>query len=280
MTIARSLAFAAILFATWPSEAQPEPIDLSKVFENSRLSLVKLEVSGTLATGEPGGTRFGSGVIVGPDGVILTALHVVGSESEWQKNPDGSIERYIQVTRRDKQDLLQSLGPASVTALSGYDIAVLSINAKELEAVAIDAGKPTPFGNVAILSWDPNLSVSKPLIGQLTNTDRAKYGDRLTIFAPMIPGNSGAPILNAESKLIGIVTNKMDEYRTLAIPIHLFVGQIGLPQPQAGRSSSEARTKKAPNNGELKGGTSMETTGGCSPSFINNGGKITMKIEC
>jgi Do/DeqQ family serine protease len=139
---------------------------------------------------------LGSGVIIDPQGHVLTNEHVVGRAAR------------IRVSLQDGRELDAKL----VGADPSNDLAVLEIDAKE--------GLPwaTPGSSADLLVGEPVIAIGNPfglantvttgVISALDRTiraseDRAYYGFIQT-DASINPGNSGGPLLNAEGTLIGI----------------------------------------------------------------------------
>lgn len=143
---------------------------------------------------------LGSGVIIRPEGIILTNNHVIGQAVE------------VEVTLADKSQF-----PAKVLGRDpGSDLAVIKIDPKGKKLVAIDfsswdglaVGQKTlaignPFGlggslTVGIISSlgrDIRSSPESPIIKDVIQTDAA-----------INPGNSGGPLLDSAGKIIGINT--------------------------------------------------------------------------
>lgn len=196
------------------------------MWSDYRTALVRIEVSGRDSSGTPVTVRQGTGVIVSPNGTIVTALHVVGSASDWYRNPDSSLDRGLALYRLDDNNIEQKIGGAAVHEVPEYDIAILTTNAINLKNVTIASVRVPDFSTVAILPWDPVTRIAKPVTGDLTITNREIYGDRLTIMMHAIGGHSGAPVFNASLQLVGIITNRIDTDRALAVPADLFASRL------------------------------------------------------
>ena len=139
---------------------------------------------------------LGSGVIVDPDGRILTNAHVVGRQTAG-----------ITVTLPDNREFEATLvGRDEMT-----DIALLQIDA---------AGLPTlPWGDSATLrvaEWvlaigNPfqlNQTVTLGIVSAVgrDNLGVARYEDFIQTDAAINPGNSGGALVNARGELVGINT--------------------------------------------------------------------------
>jgi S1-C subfamily serine protease len=218
------IAIVGLLRLAHAAEAQGNLV--SDIWDKYRTSLVKIEVSGTDNAGTPVPVRQGTGIIIRPNGKIITALHVVGRATDWKLNPDQTLARVTNVYRQDANGIEQRLGSAAITEIPEFDLALLDVNALGFANVEIDVAEAQLGSHVVALPWDPGLGIGKPIEGQVTTTNRAIYGDRLTLVLNVIPGNSGAPVFGVNSKLIGIITNQIDANRALAVPAYLFANRI------------------------------------------------------
>ncbi len=131
---------------------------------------------------------LGSGVIISPEGYILTNNHVV----------DGATD--VQVTLSDKREFkARVIGTDPKT-----DVAVLKIDANSLTPLTIGDSSKVEVGDVALAIGDPfgvGQTVTKGIIsakgrGGLGIED---YEDFLQTDAPINPGNSGARWLTIEA---------------------------------------------------------------------------------
>jgi S1-C subfamily serine protease len=160
------------------------------------------------AGGEGGSEGFtpprgtGSGVILKPDGIILTSNHLIQSGDR------------IKVTLRDGRTFIASLLGHDVFS----DLAVVKINATDLPTVK--------FGSTADLRpGDWVLAIGSPLgldhtvtlgiisaLGREAKTSELPFGARsgavhfIQTDAAINPGNSGGPLVNLKGEVIGINT--------------------------------------------------------------------------
>ena len=142
---------------------------------------------------------LGSGVIVSPDGYILTANHVVNGADEIKVAiVDDSKKEYIaKVIGTDPQT----------------DIAVLKINATGLPAITLANSDQLEIGDVVLAIGNPlglGQSVTMGIISGLgryygVNGPRG-YEDFIQTDAAINKGNSGGALVDAEGRLIGINT--------------------------------------------------------------------------
>jgi serine protease Do len=138
---------------------------------------------------------LGSGVIVSPEGYILTNNHVV----------DGATS--VTVTLSDKRDFkARVIGTDPKT-----DIAVLKIDASGLPTIVIGDSSKIQIGDYALAVGDP-FGVGKTVtMGIVSATGRNNLGieayeDFIQTDAPINPGNSGGALINDRGELVGINT--------------------------------------------------------------------------
>ena len=138
---------------------------------------------------------LGSGVIVSPNGYILTNNHVV----------DGATD--VKVTLSDKRDYKARV----VGADPKVDLAILKIDATDLPAIVIGDSSKIQIGDYALAVGNP-FGVGKTVtMGIVSATGRSHLGiedyeDFIQTDAPINPGNSGGALINDRGELIGINT--------------------------------------------------------------------------
>lgn len=137
---------------------------------------------------------LGSGVIVSPEGYILTNNHVV----------DGATD--IQITLSDKRQFKAHV----VGTDPKTDIAVLKIDASDLKPITIGDSAKVQVGDISLAIGDPFGVGQTVTSGIISATGRAigieDYEDFLQTDAPINPGNSGGALINDRGELVGINT--------------------------------------------------------------------------
>src|SRR5579884_3983295 len=140
---------------------------------------------------------LGSGVIISPDGYIVTNNHVV----------DGATD--IRVTTTDKRILPAKLiGRDKLT-----DLAVIKVNATDLPSVPLgDSTKLRP-GQTVLAFGNPlgfRFTVTRGIISALNrpnpSSNRRAPGEFIQTDAAINPGNSGGPLVDAHGEVVGINT--------------------------------------------------------------------------
>jgi S1-C subfamily serine protease len=189
---------------TWTRTTAPEQDDLSP---NMGAPSGK---RGGLPLKRDGGTFLaeistGSGVVIGTKGEILTNSHVVEAcQTITVKLASGNSQLSALVARDERNDL-------AVIRLGGTDNspAAIAMFREGLPVRPGDAIVALGYPLSGVLATDANLSVGN--VSALAGVaDDTRY---LQISAPVQPGNSGGPLLDASGHLVGIVTAKLNALR-------------------------------------------------------------------
>ncbi len=138
---------------------------------------------------------LGSGVIVSPDGYILTNNHVI----------DGATDvKVLLADNRTFQAKVVGKDPKT-------DIAVLKVNATGLPVLAFGDSSKMQAGNFVLAIGNPFGLNQTVTMGIVSATGRGglgieDYEDFIQTDAAINPGNSGGALMNAQGELIGINT--------------------------------------------------------------------------
>jgi S1-C subfamily serine protease len=198
----------------------------------------------TTRLGYQGAAAAGTGMVVTPSGEVLTNNHVIAGATTITATVPGTGRRYsAQVAGYDVQD----------------DVAVLRLNgAANLRTVSPDASAKVFVGQRVRAVGNANgtgslASVTGRVTGvgkAITAQDQQGSSERLTGLietnAGVVAGDSGGPLLNADGKVIGVVTaastngsfafEREPASAAFAIPIGKALRIAG--QIEAGRSSA------------------------------------------
>lgn len=158
---------------------------------------------------------LGSGVIVSPEGYVLTNNHVV----------DGATD--VKVTLADKREVeAKVIGTDPKT-----DVAVLKIDASNLKPITLGDSSKVEVGDTALAIGDPFGVGQTVTRGIISATGRGNLGiedyeDFIQTDAPINPGNSGGALINDRGELIGINTailthGQGSEGIGFAVPVNL-----------------------------------------------------------
>ena len=137
---------------------------------------------------------LGSGVIVSPDGYILTNAHVIEGASK------------INVELTDRRTFVAKL----VGSDKPSDLAVLKIEANGLHSLPLGDTKQVRVGDVVLAVGNPlgvGQTVTLGIIsakGRATGGGDGSFEDFLQTDAPINQGNSGGALVNTRGELVGI----------------------------------------------------------------------------
>ncbi|MGO9647334.1 MAG: Do family serine endopeptidase [Terriglobales bacterium] len=141
---------------------------------------------------------IGSGVIISPDGYIVTNNHVI----------DGAVD--IRVTMSNRKILVAKLIGADPLT----DLAVIKIDGSNLPSVPWGDSTALHPGQTVLAFGNPfgfRFTVTRGIVSALNRPnpfagDRRKPGNFIQTDAAINPGNSGGPLVDARGEVIGINT--------------------------------------------------------------------------
>jgi S1-C subfamily serine protease len=167
------------------------------VVESVGPAVVGISTGKQSGRGEPEGIGAGSGVLIAPDGYILTNDHVVH---------DG--ERLI-VTLADGTSLAATL----VGTDPATDLAVIRASASRLRHAAFGNSGSLRVGQLVIAIGNPygfQSTVSTGVVSALGRALRSREGRLIENVvqhtAPLNPGNSGGPLVDSRGSIVAINT--------------------------------------------------------------------------
>ena len=169
---------------------------VARVAETVGPAVVRVDTRHQTARGDRGGV--GSGVILSPDGMILTNSHVVA----------GNIEiRLADAEGRTTDARLLGDDPDT-------DLALLRANAaRNLPVASLGDSKAARKGHLVVAIGNPlgfESTVTAGVISALGRSIRAVTGrlieDVIQTDAALNPGNSGGPLVSSRGEVIGINT--------------------------------------------------------------------------
>ena len=146
---------------------------------------------------------IGSGVIISPDGYIVTNNHVV----------DGAVD--IRVTMSDRRVLAAKLVGADPLT----DLAVIKVDGKNLPSVPWGDSRDLRPGQTVLAFGNPygfRFTVTRGIVSALNrpnpfSDNPRKPGRFIQTDAAINPGNSGGPLVDARGEVVGINTFLVSE---------------------------------------------------------------------
>jgi S1-C subfamily serine protease len=203
------------------------------VAERLSRSVVNLKVTRRTRRGSyPAGA--GSGVVLTPDGFLLTSAHVVAGRS--------SEGRAALVDGREFRFTVTGADPLS-------DLAVLRVDADRLEPAPLGDADELRVGQLVVAIGNPHGfagSVTAGVVSALGRSLPARSGTTLRIIDSVIqtdaalnPGNSGGALANSHADVVGVNTAVAGFGLGLAVPINATTRTI------IGALMSEGRVRRA-----------------------------------
>ena len=182
-------------------------------------SVVQIQVTGYGATQDSNSGQtsvvigkqrsIGSGVIVDPDGYIVTNAHVVtGAEKievivPPQLAADASATANPEMRERSYEGRV-------VGVTKEIDLAVIKIEAHGLPSVPIGSSVPPKQGEMVFAFGSPEGLRNTVTMGVVSSVARQPDPDSPLVYVqtdtPINPGNSGGPLVDADGNLVGINT--------------------------------------------------------------------------
>lgn len=160
------------------------------------------------------GTRpvSGSGVLVRPDGYVLTCSHVITGVSG------------LTVVTRDGV----SYSPETLIDEPEWDLAVLKIHPREQLPFLRLASSPAVLGERVFILGSPQgfpWSVTAGIVSNHSTTISLSSGDLTEMVmtdAPINPGNSGGPMVTVDGEVVGVATAYRPDGQSMgwACPLH------------------------------------------------------------
>jgi len=141
---------------------------------------------------------MGSGVVISPDGYIVTNNHVV----------DGAVD--IRVTTSNRRVMKAKLiGTDPLT-----DLAVLKVDGTDLASAPWGDSKEVRPGQTVLAFGNPygfRFTVTRGIVSAVNRanpdaSNRSKPGEFIQTDAAINPGNSGGPLVDARGEVVGINT--------------------------------------------------------------------------
>jgi serine protease Do len=218
---AKSDTDKAKLSGTRPAEPPPVLQQLNSAIEQltTRISpaVVQILVTGygSLEENNRGQTALitrehaiGSGVIVDPDGYIMTNAHVVeGAQRIHVALAVASVDFPDQMRPAGKQRIVDA---RLVGIHKDTDLALLKIDLTGLPTLSLGNRRPVHQGELVFALGSPEGLENSVTMGVVSSVARQADPSRPMVYiqtdAPINPGNSGGPLVDTEGYVVGINT--------------------------------------------------------------------------
>lgn len=151
---------------------------------------------------------IGSGVIVDPDGYIMTNAHVVeGARRIRVVLPIPSADSPFDIASAESQPILE----ATITGVSReLDLALLKVQAVNLPALALDNRRSARAGQLVLAIGSPAGLMNSITLGIVSSVWRQPDVDEPAVYiqtdAAINPGNSGGALVDMDGSIVGLNT--------------------------------------------------------------------------
>jgi serine protease Do len=151
---------------------------------------------------------IGSGVIVDPDGYIMTNAHVVeGAQRIHVALPTPSVDFPDEIAPVGKQRIVEArlIGLHKET-----DLALLKVDQTGLPTLSLGSRRPVHQGELVFAMGSPEGLENSVTMGVVSAVARQADPSRPLVYiqtdAPINPGNSGGPLVDTDGYVVGINT--------------------------------------------------------------------------
>ncbi len=211
-----SLAVVLNLYGQAPRQTSLRSISQSieQVVDQISPAVVQISAQGFSRAEDAASSRVrtqrgtGSGVILDPEGYIVTNAHVVGS----------SLQIQVLIPEKDAEgkyrSILKPVGKVVPATVVGQDretdIAVLKVAASTLPALKLADSERLRQGELVLAAGSPFGLQNTVTMGVVSSIARQVRPDDPMVYiqtdASINPGNSGGPLLNSDGDVVGINT--------------------------------------------------------------------------
>ncbi|MBQ6249570.1 MAG: trypsin-like peptidase domain-containing protein [Oscillospiraceae bacterium] len=187
-----------------------EKMTPAQVYASTVNSVVSINSTGTTYNvfgQQSQSSSSGTGFVITADGYIVTNQHVV-------KGADT-----VQVTLYSGQTYAATV----IGGDSDYDVAVIKIDAADLQPVTLGSSDSVNVGDTVLAIGNPlgelTFSMSQGIVSSVNraiNVDGTPF-NMIQVDASINPGNSGGPLMNLYGQVVGIVSAKYSEYSSTTV---------------------------------------------------------------
>jgi regulator of sirC expression with transglutaminase-like and TPR domain len=192
----------------------PQTLNVEQLAEKAKRSIVVIHHTGR--EGKRDG--LGAGFVVSADGLIATNLHVIGDARPITVQlSDGAKHEVVSIHASDR----------------GHDLALIKIDARKLTPLVLGDSDALKVGQQIATLGHPQGLEHSVVAGVLSGRREFEGVSMLQLAMPIEQGNSGGPVLDAQGRVVGIVTMKSLVTANLgfAIPVSALTKLMAKPNP-------------------------------------------------
>ncbi len=209
-----------------PPVSTPEGVmDIQAILDQVEESVVTIETNVTAQGGVFSGA--GSGIVLSPDGLVLTNAHVISQS-------DGITVRMFDGAEHDAA--LVGSEPASDIAIIKVE-GVDDLNPAELgESAALLVGEPViAIGNALNLGGEPSVTTGiVSAVNRSIDSPEGRLSDLIQTDAAINPGNSGGPLVDSSGAVVGVNTAIIENSQNIGFAIAIDAAKPILDRIQDG----------------------------------------------
>ena len=217
-------------------EPEPEPT-LVDAIADTRDAVVSIGAAGL----------FGAGVIVDPQGTVITNYHVIADALQPPRGSGVFRDRPHRRSVTARFDDGRELSAMVVVADAEQDLAILRLvpgdEDERFDAVPLGTSAEVAVGHEVFAVGNPfglSHTVSRGIVSAIDRSVLANRVPMLQLDASINVGNSGGPLFDLSGKLLGIVTAKNREGHGIAfaVPVDHLRGFLrAVADPESGGRS-------------------------------------------
>lgn len=206
MTQVRAWRLAAVLASVLAASTAVAQ-DLADLFARVAPAVVTIRAQGQEVAGKNGTVRFretGSGVLISPDGTVLTAAHVVDAMDDITVEFANGERVHARVVASEPSADLSLLEVERVP--EGAKVALLTDSDRvRVGQQVIVIGAPYGLGRTMSVGWISGRHAPSTLDGTF------RLAEFFQTDAAINTGNSGGPMFDAEGRVIGVVSHMISK---------------------------------------------------------------------
>ena len=207
---------AVLLVGARPREAAPaSPADPLETIERAEQALFRRIAPSVAFIADSRG--FGSGFVVGADGLLLTNAHVVGEA------------KTVKVVLHDGRALV---GKVLARAPDKLDLALVQVDARDLVPLELGGLADLKVGSFAASVGHGKGGIWTFNTGMVSNIYPAGDASRPVFQTqiPLNPGSSGGPVFDRFGRVVGVVTAGMTDSNSINFAIKIDVALASFPE--------------------------------------------------